>query len=152
MRFSTLFIALLSATAGGVFAEEELPKQFEVMRGCAVRCYADAASKSGCHPEDFACVCQTWFRTPMRMGSCLERKDCTGLNASNSLTHICRRLEENPPSSKVEAASSVVTKLKATATASPTASLTETGKSAAGANKVAFGGVMVAAAVMVTVL
>ncbi|KAK8109194.1 hypothetical protein PG984_014995 [Apiospora sp. TS-2023a] len=147
MRFSTLSIALLSAAAGGVFAEENLQKQFEVMR-----CYADAASESGCHPEDFACVCQTWFRIPMRMGSCLERNDCTGLNASNSLTHICRRLEEKPSISEVEAASKVVTEKKATATASPTASPSETGKSAAGANRVALGGVVGAAAVVVAVL
>ncbi|KAK7909251.1 hypothetical protein PG985_015129 [Apiospora marii] len=150
MRLSTLSVALLSAAAGGVFAEENLQKQLEAMRGCAVSCYAESASNSGCKPEDFSCVCKSWFRLPSRMGTCLSRNNCTGLNASDSLTHICRRMEEHPPSSEVEAASKVVT--EAVATASPGASPTETGKSGAGAKKVALGGVMGAAAVVVAVL
>lgn len=59
-------------------------------------------------------------------------------------------MDEHPPSSEVEAASKVVTEV--VATASPASSPTETGKSAAGANTVALGGVMGAAAVVVAVL
>ena len=77
MRFSTLSIALLSAAASNsVIADDSLEKIVEKMPGCAMSCYADACSQSGCSAEDFKCVCNSLFRLPARMGTCLSRNDC----------------------------------------------------------------------------
>ncbi|KAK7926564.1 hypothetical protein PG985_003562 [Apiospora marii] len=146
MHFNIVSVALLSAAAVGVLAEDNLEQIVEKMPGCAMSCYADAASKSGCDPEDFKCVCNSLLRLPARMGNCLSRNDCTEYNASDSLGDICKRMDKSPSSTEVSAASSVVA--QAVATATPT----ETGQSVAGANEVAWGGVLGAAVAVAAML
>ncbi|KAK6853989.1 hypothetical protein PG995_010801 [Apiospora arundinis] len=145
MRFSILSVTLLSAALGGngVLADDSLDKIVQKMPGCAVSCYADACSQSGCSPEDFKCVCNSLFRLPTRMGTCLSRNDCTSYNAKDSLGDMCGRMEKNPSNTEVSAASSVVAQAVATATKQP---------SGARANEMALGGVLGAAAVVVAVL
>ncbi|KAK8104956.1 hypothetical protein PG999_008315 [Apiospora kogelbergensis] len=116
MRFSILSVALLSAAAGGVFADDSLDKIVEKMPGCAVSCYADACNKSGCSPEDFKCVCNSLVRLPARMGNCLGKNSCTNYNAQDSLENVCSRMDKNPSATEVSAASSVVAHAIATAT------------------------------------
>ncbi|KAK8129011.1 hypothetical protein PG984_010119 [Apiospora sp. TS-2023a] len=75
MRFTIGSITLLSTAVGSVLADDNLEQIVEKMPGCAVSCYADAASQSGCDPEDFKCVCNSLLRLPARMGTCLSRND-----------------------------------------------------------------------------
>lgn len=187
MRLNIGSVVLLSAVAAGVLAEDNLQQIVEKMPGCAVSCYADAASKSGCDPEDFKCVCNSLLRLPARMGTCLSRNDCTDyskqppgpasslpthafqyippvfcrdeswadtcrrarrrhIDASDSLGDICKRMDEKPSSTEVSAASSAVA--QAVATAKPTG----TGESVAGANGIAWGGVLGAAVAVAAML
>ncbi|KAK8052270.1 hypothetical protein PG993_003655 [Apiospora rasikravindrae] len=133
MRFNILStITLLSAAVVGVFADDNLQQIVEKMPGCAVSCYADATTKSGCNPgtstASATATCgypPEWWRawgTPTALilvsskNKLHQKAHLPGPHATAAVGDICSRMYENPPATEVEAASRAVTQAVSAAT------------------------------------
>ncbi|KAK7753419.1 hypothetical protein SLS62_004710 [Diatrype stigma] len=135
MQFTTVALSLFAAvaTAQTNSTDESLPDLVAQLPTCAMSCFNSSADGAGCSTTDFDCLCSTQ-EFISNMGGCvlLGGASCSSdeiSKATDLANQICSDVKNNPTSSDVAAASSLVA--SAVASASATASSTDSPDAAA---------------------